>query len=117
MNGLRMKWWITATVMLAAAAGWGSPPRGAPRHVAAQGDCSKEIAAKLSADNGFVPSPRSTYIESILFDYPGPYASRYTHRSPRGSRGDVRAKGQWADGEWMIEFDRLTLLISQGEGS
>ncbi len=49
---------------------------------------------------------RSTYIESIVFDYQGPYASRYTHRSPQGSRGDVRAKGQWADGVWTIEFAR-----------
>ena len=31
---------------------------------------------------------------------------RYRFAQPSGSRADVRAKGQWQDGRWTIEFAR-----------
>lgn len=38
--------------------------------------------------------------------YQGDRAARYDLVQPSGSRADVRAKGEWRDGSWTIEFAR-----------
>ena len=49
---------------------------------------------------------QSAYAEKLPYDYQGDIVSRYALRQPQGSRGDIRAKGQWQDGAWTIEFAR-----------
>lgn len=45
--------------------------------------------------------------EAVLeADYKGDRIPGFTHHEPKGSRADVRAKGQWRDGYWTIEFRR-----------
>ena len=39
-------------------------------------------------------------------DFVGDTALFYTSRQPNGSRADVRAKGEWRDGVWTVEFAR-----------
>ena len=54
-------------------------------------------------------SGKSTY-QSITYEkFIGDTAVRYTHRQPSGSRADVRAKGNWSEGYWTIEFQRKML--------
>ncbi len=49
---------------------------------------------------------KGSYAERLVFDYEGDLIHRYIQRPPKGSRGDVRAKGVWRDGFWSIEFAR-----------
>ena len=49
---------------------------------------------------------RSSYKESIPFEYAGNALPRYTSRPPQGSRADVRAKGVWIEETWTLEFGR-----------
>jgi hypothetical protein len=48
--------------------------------------------------------PAYKEIKEPSFD--GNVLDRYPPTSPDGSRGDVRAKGQWQGGFWFIEFER-----------
>lgn len=42
----------------------------------------------------------------VLTDYQGDIQPQYLSRQPTGSRADVKAKGEWKDGMWTIEFGR-----------
>jgi hypothetical protein len=42
----------------------------------------------------------------MFFEYKGPKIDQFSPRQPTGSRGDVRAKGRWANNQWTIEFGR-----------
>jgi hypothetical protein len=44
--------------------------------------------------------------EKVLYDFKGEKVDQFAPRQPSGSRGDVRAKGVWAKGQWTIEFGR-----------
>ena len=48
----------------------------------------------------------SAYEAQTYSEYKGDTARRFTNRQPTGSRADVRAKGQWKDGKWIVEFGR-----------
>lgn len=49
----------------------------------------------------------AAYKTKILFEYSGEQMIEGYHlREPSGSRADVRAKGQWIDGYWHLEFSR-----------
>lgn len=48
----------------------------------------------------------SSYKNNIPAEFKGETINSYDLRVPQGSRGDVRAKGQWKDGEWSLEFSR-----------
>ena len=56
----------------------------------------------------------SAYKTNIYVDYRGDVVERYSHRPPTGSRGDVRAKGEWREGRWTIEFARA-LVTGHGD--
>jgi hypothetical protein len=44
---------------------------------------------------------------AIVHDkYEGDQAARYDFSQPSGSRADIRAKGEWKEGSWTIEFAR-----------
>lgn len=61
----------------------------------------KAIYLIRSADKG-----TSAYKMDMKMDYQGEVLPRYINRQPTGSRADVKAKGNWRDGEWTIEFAR-----------
>jgi hypothetical protein len=42
----------------------------------------------------------------MFFEYQGARLDQFAPRQPSGSRGDVRAKGTWARGQWTLEFGR-----------
>ena len=44
--------------------------------------------------------------EKTFYEYKGKKVDQFAPRQPSGSRGDVRAKGVWAKGQWTIEFGR-----------
>ncbi len=46
------------------------------------------------------------YKGNIHVAYIGDKVPFYSHQPPKGSRGDVKAKGMWRDGRWTIEFTR-----------
>lgn len=46
------------------------------------------------------------YEEKYYYEYQGDTISKYQPRQPTGSRGDVRAKGKWREGQWTIELSR-----------
>lgn len=56
---------------------------------------------RRTADAGTAP-----WDEKFFFQYQGDKVEKYVPRQPKGSRGDVRAKGVWANGAWTIEFAR-----------
>jgi len=47
-----------------------------------------------------------TYSSTLPIDYEKDIMPKWNYRKPEGSRGDIRAKGLWADGRWTIEFAR-----------
>lgn len=49
----------------------------------------------------------SAYIPKLQTEYAGDIIAKYRESKPTGSRADVRAKGQWNQGVWTIEFSRL----------
>ncbi|HKJ05664.1 MAG TPA: ethylbenzene dehydrogenase-related protein [Geopsychrobacteraceae bacterium] len=46
------------------------------------------------------------YKPKLLVDYAGDSVAKYDLFTPTDSRADVRAKGHWQDGRWVIEFSR-----------
>ncbi len=53
------------------------------------------------SDEGAAP-----YREIDAPDEPMPVAIRYQSAQPGGSRADVKAKGRWVSGFWVVEFSR-----------
>lgn len=51
-------------------------------------------------------SGRGAYKNHIPLKYQGDEVNGYELRTPEKSRADVRAKGQWKDGYWTVEFSR-----------
>ncbi len=49
---------------------------------------------------------KAPWEEKLFFEYKGNKLDQFAPREPAGSRGDVRAKGVWANGQWTIEFGR-----------
>lgn len=47
-----------------------------------------------------------TYVDTLYVEYQGDKLSHYTYQEPSGSRADIKAKGEWFDGRWTIEFSR-----------
>ena len=60
-------------------------------------------------------SGRSAYRENIPVDYAGPFAPRFSNRTPLGSRRDVQACGKWSDGLWTIQFERKLDTGDEGD--
>ena len=48
----------------------------------------------------------SAYKIDLQAEYQGDKLPRYINRQPSGSRADVKAKGNWHEGVWTIEFTR-----------
>ena len=46
------------------------------------------------------------YGEDIPFEYSKDWLPKYRPSVPEGSRADIRAKGVWAAGRWIIELER-----------
>ncbi|MEW8051858.1 MAG: ethylbenzene dehydrogenase-related protein [Candidatus Thiodiazotropha sp.] len=51
-------------------------------------------------------SGESAYRNKMPVDYAGDIIDAFEISQPRGSRADIRAKGQWQAGVWRIEFAR-----------
>ncbi|MES9927262.1 MAG: ethylbenzene dehydrogenase-related protein [Candidatus Thiodiazotropha sp. 6PDIVS] len=51
-------------------------------------------------------SGTAAYRNQIQLDYAGDHEQAYIIEQPEGSRADIRAKGQWKQGVWQIEFAR-----------
>jgi len=47
------------------------------------------------------------YQPKLLTQFAGDVVPKYDFVIPSGSRADVRAKGGWKDGKWVVEFSRL----------
>ncbi|MCF6248371.1 MAG: ethylbenzene dehydrogenase-related protein [Desulfobacula sp.] len=72
-----------------------------------------EKAIKIKSGNGGIRYLRrkgdngtAAYKTNLLFEYQGDEVRRYQYLEPSQSRGDIRAKGKWKDGQWTIEFSR-----------
>ena len=61
----------------------------------------KKVYLTRSADKG-----TSAFKIDMKMDYQGEKLPRYINRQPTGSRADVKAKGNWHDGGWTIEYAR-----------
>ncbi len=48
----------------------------------------------------------SAYKSIVPDTFVGERLGKYAHAPPSGSRADVRARGQWRDGRWTVEFAR-----------
>lgn len=48
----------------------------------------------------------AAYKALVHLDYIGEEVPRFELRTPQGSRADIKAKGQWENGFWTIEFSR-----------
>lgn len=51
-------------------------------------------------------SGKAAYQTKVYDRYIGERKPKYSHNPPVGSRADIRAKGNWRDGRWTIEFAR-----------
>lgn len=49
---------------------------------------------------------KPAYKDKIYVDYQGPQLERFLSQQPSGSRADIKARGQWHQGYWTIEFSR-----------
>lgn len=49
---------------------------------------------------------QAAYAQQMKFDYEGEVLPKYERRQPTGSRADIRARGEWREGQWVIEFRR-----------
>lgn len=49
---------------------------------------------------------QAAYRAVVHEEYEGKRAVRYRFAQPNGSRADIRAKGEWNEGTWTIEFAR-----------
>lgn len=68
---------------------------------------------KITGSNGSVlylsrkgDAGDAAYISKLVVDYKNDREPRFDNITPTGSRADVKAKGVWRDGEWVIEFQR-----------
>ncbi|HPP56112.1 MAG TPA: ethylbenzene dehydrogenase-related protein [Anaerohalosphaeraceae bacterium] len=50
---------------------------------------------------------QAAYTEKFFFDYQGNVLLRYYPQEPSGSRADIRGKGQWTEGQWTLEIQRV----------
>lgn len=64
-------------------------------------DSGKSMYLSRVSDTG-----KSAYSRNIPIEYKGDVVGQYTCRKPVGSRGDVKARGNWKEGVWTIEFSR-----------
>ena len=48
----------------------------------------------------------AAYANRVYGVYEGERRPPYRYQTPTGSRADVRAKGQWREGLWTVEFSR-----------
>lgn len=78
------------------------------------------ISLEEGPESRLIPSPKHgkvyfrrsgdtgepAFDEKFYFDYQGPQLEKYVYQQPTGSRGDIRAKGLWHDGQWTIELAR-----------
>lgn len=48
----------------------------------------------------------AAYKIEVLRQYAGNQMPQFSHREPKESRGDIKAKGIWNNGFWTIEFQR-----------
>jgi hypothetical protein len=46
------------------------------------------------------------YTEEVAFEYRGECIASFAPAAPTGSRADIRGKGVWKDGFWIIEMSR-----------
>ncbi len=60
-------------------------------------------------------SGRKAYSVELLLNYDGDIRNRYRNSIPSGSRADVRAKGQWHNGLWTIEFSRALVTGNEDD--
>lgn len=51
-------------------------------------------------------SGRKAYTIDLMVNYAGDVQNRYKNSLPSGSRADVRSKGLWQNGAWVVEFSR-----------
>ncbi len=65
---------------------------------------SKRYGQLYLQRNGDAGEP--AYIEEVPSEYLGDVLGKYRPRPPEGSRADVRGKGVWDDGRWVIEIRR-----------
>ena len=76
---------------------------------AIEGPNSKTVISKRGL-RFFLDRPgdagKAAYQTKIHAEYEGEKVPFYSPRSPQGSRADVRAKGVWRDGVWIVEFAR-----------
>ena len=49
---------------------------------------------------------KAPWEQKVYFEHKGDKLDQFAPRQPTGSRGDVRAKGVWSNGQWTIEFGR-----------
>ncbi|MBN1503558.1 MAG: hypothetical protein JW952_00675 [Candidatus Eisenbacteria bacterium] len=96
---------------------WGSNLRGVgyvPRYIA-KGENGGLSPAKFVYDPGPFGqafTPCDTVNPGSLLNWNDPrdplvdYVPAYIVRDPTGSRGDVKAKGEWDDGRWQVEIKR-----------
>ena len=49
---------------------------------------------------------KSAYKTQVYDRFVAQRQPKYSHKTPEGSRADIRAKGVWRDGQWTIEFAR-----------
>ena len=71
-------------------------------------------ATKLTSKGGVImyllrsgDSGNAAYKTKLRIEYEGDVIPRFIYQTPTGSRADVKAKGVWMDGKWVIEFGRL----------
>jgi len=61
----------------------------------------RTVWVKESRDDGIPP-----YRTHVAGAYEGDLVRRYLPREPSGSAADVRARGEWKEGSWTLEFSR-----------
>jgi hypothetical protein len=49
---------------------------------------------------------KAPWEQKVYFEHKGDKLDQFAPRQPTGSRGDVRAKGEWSKGQWTIELAR-----------
>ncbi len=70
-------------------------------------------AAQLTSGTGKImyllrmgDSGEAAYKSVMELDYKGEMISQFASQLPSGSRADVKAKGEWSDQTWTVEFSR-----------
>ncbi|MBU1083475.1 MAG: ethylbenzene dehydrogenase-related protein [Candidatus Omnitrophota bacterium] len=49
---------------------------------------------------------KAAYSSKMAVDHIGDTLPRFETGTPSGSRADIKAKGKWEDGKWVVEFSR-----------